>query len=321
MRIMKIRRVLSTALSLLLLSAAIFVLAGKLGDYELREVAHHFRDLPAARLVAAAALAGTCYLLRTGYDALAFRYLRRRLGYGRIALTSFIGYALSHNLGLTVLTGGAVRYRFYSSNGLSAVQIAKIIAMNGVTFTVGFFAIAGAVFTLVPPPIPEMIPIPFQSFRAIGVAFLTVPLLYIVWCAWIRTPIRFRSWRVPVPSLGVALAQIAVAAADCAAAAGALYLLVPAGPETGYLRVLGVISAASIVGLVSHIPGNLGVLEAVVLALMSPPLPAAGLLGGVLAFRGFYYLVPLVVAILLFAAHEILEKTGLMRRLVTIEPE
>jgi uncharacterized membrane protein YbhN (UPF0104 family) len=101
------------------------------------------RGIPRWRLLLGVLCTAASYGLLTGYDALACRYLVQALRYRQIALASFVGYAFSHNVGASFLGGGAIRYRLYSSWGLSASEIATIVAFNGITFWLGFLLLTG----------------------------------------------------------------------------------------------------------------------------------------------------------------------------------
>jgi uncharacterized membrane protein YbhN (UPF0104 family) len=45
-----------------------------------------------------------------------------------------------------VVSGGALRYRLYSSRGLAGPAIGQVILFSGATFWVGFLALGGAAF-------------------------------------------------------------------------------------------------------------------------------------------------------------------------------
>src|SRR3546814_17636033 len=67
-----------------------------------------FRSISATQMLLAAGLAVASYFLLILYDALALRYVARRLPYSRIALASFVAYAFSNNIGFALLSGGSI---------------------------------------------------------------------------------------------------------------------------------------------------------------------------------------------------------------------
>jgi len=131
-----------------LLGAALFGLAliwlhHVLGEYRWQDILAHMRAIPASRLLGAVLLTAAGYGCLTLYDALGLRFACARVAYPRLALISFMGYAIGHNVGLNTLSGGAIRYRAYSALGLSAKQIAKVVALGTLTFSLGAAALLG----------------------------------------------------------------------------------------------------------------------------------------------------------------------------------
>ena len=126
-----------------LFGLALFVLHRLLGQYHWRDILEHVRSISSRKLLRAAFFTCAGYGCLTLYDALAVRFAGARLPYQRVALISFMGYAIGHNVGLNSLSGGAVRYRTYSALGLSAKQIATIIAFGTLTFFLGAGVLLG----------------------------------------------------------------------------------------------------------------------------------------------------------------------------------
>lgn len=114
-------------IGLLLFTLALWVLHRELQAHHLRDILHQFNQIPVKRLGAALLLTIISYGIMTGYDVLALRFIQHPLSYGKIALASFIGYAFSNNIGLSMLAGASVRYRLYSAWGLSGLEITKIV--------------------------------------------------------------------------------------------------------------------------------------------------------------------------------------------------
>jgi uncharacterized membrane protein YbhN (UPF0104 family) len=131
-------------IGLLIFTVAISVLHHELKHYHYHEIVNHLKGLPGRQLLLALVLTILGYVVLTGYDFLSFRYIRHPLAYSKIALTSFLGYSLSHNIGFTLFSGAPIRYRLYSGWGLSAVEVTKVIAMNGLTFWVRLLTLGGA---------------------------------------------------------------------------------------------------------------------------------------------------------------------------------
>jgi phosphatidylglycerol lysyltransferase len=271
-------------------------------------------EIPKARVFLSLVFAFLSYLTLSGYESLAFRYIKHPLAFKKVALGSFIGNAFSHSVGFALLTGSAVRYRLYTAWGLSALEIANVIAFAGLTFWLGLLVVGGGVFLLIPIEIPGLLHFPFHTLHPIGAALLILAGSYLLWCGLSKKGIKIREWEFALPSLPLALAQTAFSSFDWFAAGCTLYVLLPPAHGLTLPAVLGFFLLAQIAGMVSQIPGGLGVFETVMILLLKPFLPAATVLGALLTYRAIYYLIPLILAAVLQGAYEALQrKEGVVR--------
>jgi phosphatidylglycerol lysyltransferase len=311
------RRLLTRAAPLLLtvpFGIAAYLLHRELANYSYREIRQALAGIAPARVVVALVLTAASYLVLTGYDALALRYLRKELPYRRTALASFVGYVFSHNIGLSVLGGAAPRYRLYSAWQLSTGEIATLVGFATLTFWIGSFTVGGLALVSTPRSLSAAVHLPPSAAMALGIALLAAVAAYVAATALRRTPLRVRGYSIPLPPASIALGQIAVSSTDWAVAAAVLYALLPQPAPVSYGHFLGLFVAAEIAGLTSHVPGGLGVFESVILLALHPHANGASLAGSLVAFRVVYYLLPLLVAVALFGAHEALERrAGLAR--------
>ncbi len=297
----------------LLFSVAAWVLHHELQSVHLSDLRPALSALPADHVLLALFLVALNYLILTSYDQLAFVYIRKRLARWRISMASFLGYAVSNSVGFALLSGTSVRYRFYSRWGLGAADLSRVVFFYTTTPWVGLLALGGCSLIGYPSVRLESI-LPQGSAQLIGAALLATVIGYFLLCALRRAPFSLRGFelRVPVPSL--ALAQLAASVADWALAAAVLYALLPAdAPPFGI--VLGIFLFAQILGLLSHIPGGLGVFEGVVVLLLGPYLPPAQILTALLLFRLIYYVLPLSLALLFLLADEVRIRGGQLARL------
>jgi len=291
-----------------LFAIALRVLQDTLAKFNYHQVIHYVSSLPANQIVLSIVLTLFGYLVMTGYDTLAFRYIRHPLPYPKIALASFIGYAFNNNVGLSGLVGGSLRYRLYNAWRLNGVDIARVIAFCTISFWLGFVILGGIFFLVAPPAVPASLHVPFDSVRLLGVLLLLPAIAYMGWIAFRREPLRIRQWEFELPSPRLFFSQVAISSLDWVVAAAVLYILLPDSLPLGFARFLGIFLLAQIAGVASNVPGGLGIFEAISLIFLAPFYPAAAILGALVAFRAIYYLVPLGVAIILLAAHEIVEK-------------
>ena len=305
-------------LGLSLFFAALWVLHRATAAYHYRDLADAVRSLPTVRITAALLLTVLNFAVLTGYDSLAFRYVGRTLAYPKIAFASFIGYAFSNTIGLSLLAGSAVRYRLYSSWGVSTVEITKMVAFYTLTLWLGILALGGAVFTAAPVAVPGRFGLPFLSARPLGILFLLITLAYLVLNGLRRRPLTVGGHEIPVPDLRLSLAQIGVASLDWLLAGSVLFVLLPLSPHDLPL-FLGAYLMAQVAGLVSQVPGGLGVFESVMLLLLRPDVPAPQVIGALLVYRLVYYLFPLALAALLLGLYELARirtQTALLLRFI-----
>src|SRR5438270_236848 len=214
---------LRPVLMIALFAIALRILGSTLAHYRWHDVMVYLETLPAEQIALAVALTLAGYLMMTGYDTMAMRYIRHRLPYGKIALASFIGYAFNNNVGLSGLVGGSLRYRLYNAWRLTAVEIAKVIAFCTISFWLGFVLLGGTFFILAPPLVPSTLHLPFASVRLLGLILLLPAILYIGWIAVRRQPMKLRQWEFELPSAGLFVGQLVTSTLDWSIAAAVLY--------------------------------------------------------------------------------------------------
>jgi phosphatidylglycerol lysyltransferase len=303
---------------LILFSIALWILYRTLKDYQYHDIVRHLRDLPIPYLLMACGLTLLNYLIMSGYDLLALRYIHYQLPYRKIATASFISYAFSNNIGLSMLAGGSVRFRLYSAWGLSVEEITKVVVFCSLTLWLGFLTLGGIVFQIEPMVIPRALHLPFASLRSMGAIFLFLVGGYFLWNVSRKRSLRLGGWEFPIPHTHLFLFQVIVASIDWGLAGSILYLLLPSSEGLSLFGFIGVYLLAQFAGLVSQVPGGLGVFETIILILLTPTLPASTVFGSLLAYRGIYYFIPLAVATVMLGAHEVLEKKERVEKIFKI---
>lgn len=301
----------ATALSVGLFALVLFLLHHELREYHWHEVVAQVRDVPWTRLALAVALAGVSYAVLTGYDVLALRWIGHPLPYRQTAFASYVAYVVSHNIGPAFLGASAIRLRLYGAFGLSAADIGGVVVFTSLTFWMGFLPIAGV--ALLVEPLPASV-VPMAASRTLGVVLLAAFVAYLAACALVRAPLRWRTYELRLPSLPMALAQVALSCADWIAAAAVLWVLLPAGVASSFVALLGAFVLAQLAGLLSHVPGGLGVFESSLLFLLGDAAAGPAVLASLVVYRVAYYLLPLAFGVLLLAIHEARPYAGAVRR-------
>ncbi|MDP9089284.1 MAG: bifunctional lysylphosphatidylglycerol flippase/synthetase MprF [Pseudomonadota bacterium] len=293
-----------TLLGVALFGVALFVLHHLLGQYHWTDILLRVRAISNAKLIRAAFFTCAGYGCLTLYDLLAVRFAGAKVPYPRVALISFMGYAIGHNVGLNSISGGAIRYRAYTALGLSAKQIATIIAFGTLTFFLGASVLLGLSLLSNARMSGSILHVHPWLAMAAGVALLAVAASYL-WLVWTRHgPLRFRSVEIPVPKPPVAVAQIGISCLDMLCATSVLYALLPREASISFGAFAGVYLIALAAGAISNVPGGIGVFEFVLLLLL-PSVPKDRLLGALVAYRAIYYFAPFAIALVLLGAHEV----------------
>jgi phosphatidylglycerol lysyltransferase len=304
-------------LGLALFGLALFTLHHLLGEYHWRDIIARVHAIAEVKLLRAGVFTVLGYGCLTLYDALAVRFAGARVPYPRIALISFMGYAIGHNVGLNTVSGGAIRYRAYSALGLGAKQIATIIAFGSVTFLLGAGFLLG--LSLLSQAGMSGSVLHVHASLAIGAGgILLAAVGAYLWLVCTRhQPLKFRRVVIPIPKPRVAFAQLTVACADLLCAAAVLYVLLPQQAALSFGAFAGIYLIAIAAGVISNVPGGIGVFEAVLLLLLQS-VPKDRLLGALVAYRAIYYFAPFIAALTLLGAHELWAHRGPAVRLVQL---
>jgi phosphatidylglycerol lysyltransferase len=297
----RLRRALPVLAGLALFLAALEVLRVELHAVSWHEITGDVLRTPVSRLAAAMVLTIINYATLTGYDLLAFAYIRKPLPRARIAWASFLAYAISNNVGLAMLSGASVRYRFYTRWGVTAEEFSRVVFSYSVTFWLGLFALGGLSLVANPPPDGELAG--QQFLRLAGWILILVPLAYLLATVVRRAPLRFRRFELPLPPPSIAIGQIVISAIDWALAGAVLFVLLPPSALT-FLPFMSLFLVAILLGMISHVPGGVGVFEGLMVVLSKPYLTSGQLLPALVVFRAVYYLVPLLVGLIGLVADE-----------------
>ena len=228
------------------------------------------------------------------------------------ALAGFSSYAVGHNVGASVFSGGAVRYRIYSAWGLSVIDVTKICFVAGLTFWLGNATVLGLGVLYSPQAARALDQLPLWSNRLLAFVILVLLAAYVAW-VWVKPRVIGREgWQVTLPGGPLTLLQIVIGIVDLACCAAAMYMLVPDEPNLGFVTVAVIFVAATLLGFASHAPGGLGVFDAAMLVALWQ-FDKEDLLAGLLLFRLLYYIVPFVLSLTVLGTREILLSRGIRR--------
>ncbi len=257
-------------------------------------------------LMAAAVLAASSHVLYSTYDLLGRYFIQHRLRTATVMKVTFISYAFNLNLG-SLIGGIAFRYRLYSRLGLEGGQVTRIVTISMLTNWLGYFVLAGAVFTFWPLALPAQWRLDEGSVQLLGMGLLAAATGYVVMCGLsTRRHWQVRGHELHLPSLRMAALQVLMSCSNWLLIAGVVYVLMPG--QIGFADVLSVLLIAAVAGVITHVPAGLGVLEAVFVTLLSSQAPAGQLLAALLTYRALYYLTPFAIALVLYGVTEARKK-------------
>lgn len=298
---------LMTLLFLVLIPTLLYLLARNLDWNEVRQSLLAYKP---GTLAIGLVLAFASYLTFASYDLLGRAYTRHHLPARQVLPVAFVCYAF--NLNFTTWVGGvALRYRLYGRLGLDTPTITRILTLGLLTNWVGYMLLAGTVFALGLVEMPNNWAVGATGLRLIGGLLLALALGYLLACAFAkRRTWSLRGHELTLPSLRLALCQVALGAANWALMAALIHWLLP--HELFYPSILGILLISCVAGVVAHIPAGLGVLEAVFLALLHGQIGQGSLVAALLGYRTLYYLIPLLLALLVYLVLE--KRARAMRR-------
>ncbi|HSU15955.1 bifunctional lysylphosphatidylglycerol flippase/synthetase MprF [Longimicrobium sp.] len=290
-------------IALALFATGIAVIQSDLRRVSYATVRSTLRALPHDALWWAVGFTLLNYAVLCLYDLLAFRYIGKRQSWWKVGLASYTGYAISNSVGWAVISGTSVRYRFYSRWGLTAGDISRIIIFYNGTFWLGLLVLGG--YSMAFDPHPDLVTLAGAFvIHAAGVLMLAVAAAYALAAVLWRRPIRMGRFQAPIPPPGTVALQFILSTVDWALAGAVLYVLIP---RTGldFPEMLSAFIAAQLLGLISHVPGGVGVFEGTMAYLLRGYGVPAELVASLLLYRIVYYLVPLGGALAFLVADEL----------------
>jgi uncharacterized membrane protein YbhN (UPF0104 family) len=296
-------------LSLTIIGVAAVVLFRTLHDIDVDDVFDAMRAIETRHMVIASFFVVAGYFTLTFYDLFALRTIGHKdVPYRIAALAGFTSYSVGHNIGATVFTGGAVRYRIYSAHGLDAVEVAKLCFVAGLTFWLGNAMVLGLGVGYHPEAASAVDQLPPVANRVLAAAIIAILIGYVAWVWSAARVIGRGGWQVRLPNGPSTLLQIGIGIVDLSCCALAMYMLLPDEPNIGFVTLAVIFVMATMLGFASHAPGGLGVFDAAMLVALWQ-FDKEDLLAGLLLFRLLYYVAPFIVALVILGTREILINT------------
>lgn len=298
----KIIKIIIAPLGIIIFLVAISLLGNEMKSYSYQQILDMMKAIPAFKITIALILALSYYLILSGYDVLAFKYIKVPLKFKNVVFTCFISNSLGNNTGYSMLFGGSIRYRLYSIYNVSMLNVTKVLFFSSATIWFGLLILGGLIFTFSPVEFSGN-KFFFISSRPLGILFLTIVGTYTLLSIFKSKPLKIFKWNVSFPSIKITLWQMTLATADWILASCTLYVLLPAG-TIGYITLLKIFLVAQMLGILSQVPGGIGVFETAIVMMLPSGTASATVMGTLLAYRAVFYFFPLGIALSLLAGHE-----------------
>jgi uncharacterized membrane protein YbhN (UPF0104 family) len=292
-------------LSLVIIVAAATVLYRMLRGIQFAEVMVALKATEISDVLLAGLFVALGYFTLTFYDLFALRAIGANHVPYRVAATAgFTSYSIGHNVGASVFTGGAVRYRVYSAWGLTAIDVAKICFIAGLTFWLGNVTVLGLGIAYEPQAASAIDQLPPWINRVIAFLALGGLAAYVAW-VWVKPRVIGRAdWVVTLPGGPLTLIQIAIGIVDLSFCALAMWVLLPDDPHIDFIKLAVVFVSATLLGFASSSPGGLGVFDAAMLVALIE-FDKEHLVAGLLLFRLLYYVIPFALSLVILGIREL----------------
>jgi uncharacterized membrane protein YbhN (UPF0104 family) len=281
--------------AVLLLGAAVYILWREFHQLEPGQIADAIAAWGWGAIAGAIGLSACSFILMGIVEWMGLRWSGAKISIPSALAGSFIASAIAHTLGANLIVSGAVRARYYAKYGITLRQVAATTLFDGFSFTVGLSTLAGLSLLLAGShDIAAGSRIANPIADGVGVLLLLGVATYVGLCATLRRPLTGFGHSIRLPSWRVALAQMALGALDNAVAASIIWTLLP--PKSiAFFAFVGGYAPSVVVGLISHVPGGVGVFEGSLSTLVKG-IPPAALAAAFLGYRLFFFLLPLAVA-------------------------
>ncbi len=317
---MKLKKILNIASILIIItvfSLALWVLHNELKSVNYGQVKSYFNNTPLFKILLAVIFSFLSYFSMTFYDFFATKYVNHNVPYRNLFVPSFISISFGQNIGSAILTSSSLRYRLYNVLGFSGVEITKVILFCSLTFWSGFLFLGGIFFTVNPIIIPSRFNLPFRSVHALGIIFIAATVIYLLF-SLIRKKIKIKKAEFSMPDIRLSAMQIFVSSTDLLLSCLTLFFLLPDYTQVPFFQFFSVYLVGIIIGMLSTVPGGIGVFESIMVVFLSGSIQASSLFGAMLIYRVIYYIGPLVVAMLLLAFVEVYRKKKFIKRIMNI---
>ncbi len=292
-----------SGLGLLFFAIAAYMIYKQLSQYTFVEIRDAILNVPAKNLMFAGLAAFLSYMVLSLYDFLALKYIGKRSFIFRWMMAGFAGFAVSNNAGHAIVSGTAIRYHLYRRWGFTIPDIIKMVTFSTFTYTIGCFALLIVGFVLTPEgTIGNVSRLLTVSLVIFSIVSLTV---YLTSAIFVKKKLTIGTFTLEIPSFKQAISQIVIGSSDVILASLVLYSVLAPTIDLPFGTFLGVFLIAQVLGTFSQVPGGVGVFESIFFyVLADTDEKEIPLIAGLVVYRLFYYVLPLLVAAVMVGIYE-----------------
>nr|GEZ44936.1 hypothetical protein [Tanacetum cinerariifolium] len=266
----KHRQPIGLGVTIILFAIALIACRHMLMELDIYALQDSLLSVPLPSLTGAVLATAIGFVILLGYEWSASRYANVQLPAKSLVMGGFCAFAIGNAVGLSMLSGGSVRYRLYSRLGLGAGEVAHMTLFASLSLGCALPPLA-ALATLSDLPAASLalhLSVPVLAISAVAILAISAILGYAVYRR--RLPeqtiphnllVRAGRRTLRLPGVRLTLMQLVITALDVAAAAAVLYLLLPSAPPFGAFLLVYLLALAA--GVLSHVPGGRGQATAV----------------------------------------------------------
>jgi uncharacterized membrane protein YbhN (UPF0104 family) len=309
----KLKTAFGVLASVAIACLAAYVLYRTFQRISFEDVVANMRAVPAHVLAVAALCAAGSFLALALYEIAVVRYVKRPLGRLKPMATALIAFPLGHAIGQAMLSAGALRYRMYTPAGFTAMEVGATVLLCNLPYALAFGLLLDVSLVFGAERLAPLFRVGAPWLFTLGCIGLAKDVGWLLLVRFRKAPVRLGGWAVNLPTPAMTALQYFVGLADVMLVSSILFMLLPESASIGYLPFLAVYLSSVLVGVLSHVPAGLGVLESMLLLLL-PHVPPAELLAAVLLYRVIYEIVPLSFALAGWGVYELSAHDGVAVR-------
>ncbi len=276
----------------------------QLSKYQWEDIKSALLDIPTTNLWLSCLASFFGYVALSSYDWLALKYIGRKLETWKWVFVGFLGFSVSNNAGHAIVSGGAMRYRFYTRWRFKMNEIVRMVTFSGFTYLLACFFLIIVGYVLTPSHALGGGTVSAFTTHIVTLASAIGLIGYFGLCLFYKKSIKIKELSFKMPSVKMATAQVLIGAVDILMAALVLYFVLTPFVKIPFDAFIGVFIIAQVLGVFSQVPGGLGVFESLFLAILPSDANRAYLFGALIAYRVIYYLLPLLISGIALVSYE-----------------